>query len=44
MEELLLELLEGEFIDMEVIGDWQPLQQEELTFWERYWWTGKTGL
>jgi hypothetical protein len=44
MEELLLDLLEGEFIELEVMDNWQPLQQEELTFWERFWYTGRTGL
>ena len=43
MEELLLELFEGEF-EMEIVSDWQPLQQEDIGWWDRFWLTGKTHL
>lgn len=37
MEELLLELLTEE---MGV----QAILEEPLSFWERWWWTGRSGL
>lgn len=44
MEELLLELFNGEW-EMEIINEWVPLvQPEPMTFWERFWQTGQTGL
>jgi hypothetical protein len=43
MEELLMELLGGEF-EMQIMDDWQPLQQEDIGWWDRYWLTGKTHL
>ena len=34
MEELLLEMLEEELL----------FNTEELSWWQRYWWTGETSL
>jgi hypothetical protein len=36
MEELLMELFEDSLIQVEVV--------EELSWWDRYWWTGETSL
>ena len=44
MEELLLELLDCDSIEMEVVSEWAPLQQQDRTFWDRFWWTGETEL
>jgi len=43
MEELLWELLEGDW-DMEIIEGWQPVQQDDMSWWRRFWLTGNTGL
>ena len=44
MEELLMELFNGEW-EMEVIDDWVPVDVEpSMTWWDRFWLTGNTSL
>ena len=43
MEELLMELLEGE-CTMEIISDWQPMVEDDMGWWDRFWQTGQTAL